>query len=396
MGFAKSAQIEAEENGFWPTGKSLCPAHLGDLYLRAIVERNLDAPSCSYCGAVSDSPDVPIAGALDLVLAAFVTGISAFYERADGPIEFDGDAMVETSDAADVVDELLPLDGTHAADEIRSDITEAMRDTLWLPSHWARLSPDEALLYSWDAFQEQVKHHSRFFFSDFVDPIDDERLSPRSLFAQIAENAVRDEGMFYIPCPTLYRARTFAEDPDLGEHACAAALGAPPKTLAAANRMSPAGISMFYGATDSQTAIAEATAHSHDKYVLVGQFAPMRELRLLNLTRLPDVPSPFDPTLRNRFYMAKFLQRFVADLVRPIQLDGRVHIEYVPTQVFTEYLRQSFPARLDGMIFPSTQGQGANIVLFYDNYFVSDEGHAHDQTRLVLSAGSVERHEVAP
>lgn len=386
--------MAADEDGYWPSDKSICPVHLNDSYLRALVERNFDEETCSYCGASSEGSDEPLAASLDVVLSAFISAASRFYERADGPIEFDGETMVKTRDADDVLDDLMPP-GDVYVDEIRGDMAEAMRDTLWLPANWARLAPDAVLLYSWDAFQEVVKHQSRFFFSDFVNPVDDERLSPRALFARIAESAARDEGMFYAPCPTLYRARAFAEEPDVAEYGCAAQLGAPPSTHAAANRMSPAGISMFYGATDPATAIAEVTAHSPHKHVLVGEFAGLRELRLLNLTRIPDVPSPFDPAQSDRFFMTRFLQRFVADLIKPVELDGREHIEYVPTQVFTEYIRQSFPARLDGMIFPSAQGAGDNVVLFYDNEFVKDEGEATDYTRLVLVAGSVVKHTVA-
>jgi len=394
VGFAKNAMMAAAEDGYWSSDKSICPAHLDDPYLRALLESNLDEETCSYCGASGEGAEEPVAASLDIVLSAFISAASRFYERADGSIVFDGETMVETCDADDVLDDLMPPGDVHA-DEIRGDMAEAMRDTLWLPANWARLAPDEVLLYSWDAFQEVVKHQSRYLFSDFVDPVDDERLSPRALFARIAESAARDEGMFYAPCPTLYRARAFAEEPDVAEYGCAAQLGAPPKTLTAANRMSPAGISMFYGATDPATAITEVTAHSPHKHVLVGEFAPLRELRLLNLTHIPDIPSPFDPAQLDRFFMTRFLQRFVADLIKPVELDGPEHIEYVPTQVFTEYIRQSFPGRLDGMIFPSAQGAGSNVVLFYDNEFVKDEGCVNDQTRLVLVAGSVEKHTIS-
>ncbi|OBF25084.1 RES family NAD+ phosphorylase [Mycobacterium sp. ACS4331] len=103
----------------------------------------------------------------------------------------------------------------------------------------------------------------------------------------------------------------------------------------------------------------------------------------------------FDPAQLDRFFMTRFLRRFVADVIKPVELDAREHIEYVPTQVFTEYIRQSFPGRLDGMIFPSAQGAGSNVVLFYDNEFVKDEGKANDYTRLVLVSGSAEKHTIA-
>lgn len=56
--------------------------------------------------------------------------------------------------------------------------------------------------------------------------------------------------------------------------------------------------------------------------------------------------------------MLCFLQKFIHDITLPVELDGREHVDYVPTQVFTEYLRYAFLARVDGLTFPSVQGPG--------------------------------------
>lgn len=47
--------------------------------------------------------------------------------------------------------------------------------------------------------------------------------------------------------------------------------------------------------------------------------------------------------------------------------DERTHIDYLPTQAFTEYLRDARfgGKRIDGIRYPSATGkQGANVVLF--------------------------------
>ena len=53
------------------------------------------------------------------------------------------------------------------------------------------------------------------------------------------------------------------------------------------------------------------------------------------------------------------------------RLDGREHIEYVPTQIVTEYFRRIFRVegrRLDGIIYESSRVVGRNaFVLFCEN-----------------------------
>ena len=60
---------------------------------------------------------------------------------------------------------------------------------------------------------------------------------------------------------------------------------------------------------------------------------------MVNLTALSPIPSVFDPEQRKYYYELVFLHEFAQDLSAPVVLDGREHIEYVPTQVITEYMR---------------------------------------------------------
>ncbi len=69
--------------------------------------------------------------------------------------------------------------------------------------------------------------------------------------------------------------------------------------------------------------------------------------------------------------MLLFLHRLARDISRPIIRDDRVHIEYVPTQVVTEFIRSAKTE--DGKSFDgirlrsSRQGDGMSLVLFADN-----------------------------
>ncbi len=56
----------------------------------------------------------------------------------------------------------------------------------------------------------------------------------------------------------------------------------------------------------------------------------------------PDVPSLFDPKQRHRRPDLLFLRGFAADVRRLARPDDKEHLDYVPTQVVAEYLRQLF------------------------------------------------------
>ena len=50
----------------------------------------------------------------------------------------------------------------------------------------------------------------------------------------------------------------------------ASKLGSPPLEKASANRMSPAGISMFYGCDDVETVVAEISSHTERHFAVIG------------------------------------------------------------------------------------------------------------------------------
>jgi hypothetical protein len=160
----------------------------------------------------------------------------------------------------------------------------------------------------------------------------------------------------------------------------AAQLGPPPREFASNSRMSPAGITMFYGSDDIATAVAEIGAHSSQRHAILGQFETTRDLTLLNLTDLPRVPSLYTDAGRTpKRYDLIFLHSFAADLGKPIALDGREHIEYVPTQVVTEYLRYVSTNAVDGILYRSAQNNGVCCVLFCDATNCIDPGQTPDR-----------------
>jgi hypothetical protein len=143
--------------------------------------------------------------------------------------------------------------------------------------------------------------------------------------------------------------------------------------------MSPAGIVMTYVSEDKLTALHE-TADAVGTYA-IGKFRVRRDIRILDLAALPPVPSLFDELPDSLEYDPRrsliFLHRLAGDISRPIARDDRVHIEYVPTQVVTEYVRSAkIPDEgLDGIRYRSSRRDGGmSLVLFADRLNVVGAG----------------------
>jgi hypothetical protein len=134
--------------------------------------------------------------------------------------------------------------------------------------------------------------------------------------------------------------------------------------------MSPAGIVMFYASEHALTALRE-TARKSGSFA-IGQFETLRTVLILDLTRLPPVPSLFDPSdSAGPRAPVIFLHEFTRDVSKSVAHDERVRVDYVPTQVVTEYFRSVFKlpdgSRLTGIRYMSAQHPGhASVVIFAD------------------------------
>jgi hypothetical protein len=167
----------------------------------------------------------------------------------------------------------------------------------------------------------------------------------------------------------LYRARVFQSIERLNDALCRPDLhlGSPPANLASAGRMNARGISVFYGATDADVAIAEVRPPVGSR-AAVGKFCIIRPLRLLDLTALKyvqDGGSVFDPTLKRRLERVAFLRSLEQRMTRPVMPNDEA-FDYLATQAIADFLATENAPQLDGIIFRSAQVKdGRNVVLFH-------------------------------
>jgi hypothetical protein len=221
-----------------------------------------------------------------------------------------------------------------------------------------------------------VKHRSRYLFGQTSDlRSEDYHVKPYDILTGIGRDTFKYGLVRTLPAgSSILRCRQHT--PEL-RVTTAAQISSPPEQFAISpNRMSPAGISMFYGAFDAATCVLETidrgdTVKTH--YTLA-TFQNRHPLQVVDLSLIPPVPSVFDRDKWEDYYPIIFMRDLTEDFSRPIERDQRVHIEYVPTQIVTEFYRYAFidsageRVRIDGLIYPSSRNRGKNAcVLFFDD-----------------------------
>lgn len=223
--------------------------------------------------------------------------------------------------------------------------------------------------------------------------MDDELLPPGKLLSAVGDAILRSGQRVLKRSADLriIRARVHGPSEILET---ARTLGSPPSSCAKHNRMSGEGISMFYGAEDADTAIAEIRSNSN-QVATVGSWTPTRELVYLDLLATRPIPSIFDADERSYLTELRFLVGFADDLARPIDVEYR-GLEYIPTQIVTEYIRDYLKTEddhhIDAIRYRSaTEEGGVCWVVFAGPDDCGDEGDSGEPL-LILDPNSVRRY----
>lgn len=349
--------------------------HLRESYVQCpfIYPKPLSSRRCDFCGRKSGRP---IAAPLDDVLGFIVQGLEfEWRDPNDEGIAWesaDGGWQGEVLDTYDLLfDEiLLPVEN----EQLQEKILSSLGDRQWCQRDYYELPDHLALIVSWKEFSKTVRYETRYVFLTAPAPRERYRgfkdIPPSEMLDKIGE-VVQSVGLIKVlPKETrIFRVRSHSHLECLST---ATQLGPPLPCLAVlSNRMSPAGIPMFYGALDSNTALQETkgTASPNDDIATLATFVILHDIKVLDLTALPEIPSLFDSVnLPNRSDI-RFLHAFVSDLAKPISRDGLEHIEYIPTQIVTEYFRRVFRNEagdaIMGIVYPSSKKSGGrSCVLF--------------------------------
>lgn len=359
--------------------KSVCADHFDSTYLQNYINENGTSGKCNYCGkhgTVLSMPDFiglvrrKIESEFDDVDEAGLPTERSYFDDDEEKIPelkrfytapSDAKCYEDTSEVLEDID-LLP-----EPEALYNDLLEALPNHAWISSDPFIISRDKELSLQWNNFAEMVKHRQRFTFWTR-----DEFSGVQSEYDNCLMDILHELGSLIHEadlCKTLdasellFRARPIEKDTPLTFKE----IPSSPDSKASQNRMSPAGISMFYGSFDEETARLE-TSSNHDGKgrFLIGRFHAKNPLLILDLTKIPK-PLFWEQGQDYREQLI-FLNTFSREISKPIDKKDNNYIEYVPTQVFTEYLRFVFKyygkESLDGLKYRSSINNRPCIVLF--------------------------------
>jgi hypothetical protein len=354
------------ESGLHSVGqKFVCSDCIEDYALKDFIEDNVtELHGCDYC---QRSREGRRSIDSDTLLEFIAEGLHTEYEDPVNSVGWDsaeGGWLLPTIDLYDLFQDL----GLGAFSE---DAALAFSGHEWVEIDPYGDSPWEQQLSRWAQFCLDVKHDRRFFFHGAGTRRNGQSLV--DILDEIGKVAIESQMVSTLNAGSiLYRARQHSKALTITPTAIAE-LATPPAELAVtSNRMSPAGIPIFYAVRDSETAFLETVAADATRPIVsIGKFETTAELCVLDLAEIPQMPSLFDESYRHLRAGLKFMRAFADDLAEPIQRDGREHIDYVPTQIVSEFFRLRFNlpgGSANGICFKSSkQVDGICVCLFFKN-----------------------------
>lgn len=346
--------------------KVCCPNCFSNYAVKAYFDGVEDFGDCHFCGerSVSVLPVSDVAKFLD-------EGIARKYEPEEGgsvwgcfsveDVLLDYEQVFE--DAPQSVDP--PLSEIIAETSCYCGMALTFRD-LW----------NEPYEGKWKKFCDLVKHEMRFtifmhyaaqaeaWLSGEAPPENcDENVNGLFQLWNSFEKTFSELTTDFPIGKRLYRARMNSAGKTLGHEE----LTSPPLLATRNNRMSPVGISYFYGTEDAETAISE-TRPFVGAEVAIAEFQTEAELNVLDLVDIPPRVSPFDGKhywLELEEFMKPFLMGFSDAIAQPVA-PGDEPLEYVPTQVFCEFIKNNYWKHpVHGIRYKSALRKGGvSVVLF--------------------------------
>jgi hypothetical protein len=383
-------------------GSYICPDCIQEDGIKAfIIENSTTSDStCSYCNDTkikTCNMGLVVGYIHDCIIKEWSDPAEELpYESAEGGYQGN---VLDTHD-------LLWQVGVSVDDEsILDDIAESIHQSHWTKNNYFSLAPDQTLSYGWKSFCQIVMSKSRYFFlsasNKSYDRKQHDEMNPIEILDSVA-SIIKNLTMLK-EIPTSEEIKRVRIVDEYREATTASDLGSPPLDFCKmANRMSPAGIPMFYGAFDLETSIKETYEPEPNltKKAVAGNFYPCRTLNVIDLSQKFKIPTIFDQDQSFRFEK-RFLYDFIKDFTKPIERADRAHIDYVPTQIVTEYFRhilsKDTSLKIDGVIYPSSKNQNHKaIVIFADNDQCVEKGTKSRYTEELLFLNNFEEIDLTP
>ncbi len=364
--------------------KRVCIDCIKEPFLRAITEKARDEATCSYCNQVGATLEIGdlaerVEGAFEKHFTRTASEPSSLeyamlkdkesnyeWEREGEPVVYAimNAAEIPEEAAQDIQNILEHKNGTY-------DDGDMGRESAFDSESHYREKPATGAdwHHEWDHVENSLRTEARFFSSDAEKMLSSIFAGIESLQTATSKPIIVQAG----PETTnnkLFRARVFQSDEKLKTalENLDLELAPPPSVLATAGRMNARGISVFYGATNASTALAEIRPPVGSS-VVVAHFDIVRPVHLLDLAALGEIGvagSIFDSAYSTQLERAAFLSTLGQRITRPVMPDDEA-LDYLVTQAIADYLATRSSHPVDGIIYRSAQNQndGRNVVLFH-------------------------------
>jgi hypothetical protein len=347
------------------TTEFVCANHLDDKFIQKKIRKEGKTSKCTYCNKTR------IVVPISILLETIITGIDYLFEdpgdsrylNKESRHGYDGD----TFNFIDILyDDKLDLNITD--DNLYEDIYKYLNNDSIYCDKTEFYSESDDLDNLWTHFKETVKYKARFVYY-FKDVFKDfQYVDPYYILDRIQRSIQKFNLVTELSKNTkLYRTRQHSNIGDVNE---ASDIASAPKNLAKAyGRMNPSGISMFYCSKDKDLTIAEVVDRQsiENFFYTTAIFRNKNKIRLVDLCNIPNIGSIFDDSENKERETLFFLKEFVNDISKPITSEDSI-IDYIPTQIVTEYIKFNSKLNVDGIIYPSSKINGGNnIVLFYNH-----------------------------
>ena len=267
MGQTKKMWMDLMERGDWPDGlddKFVCSRYFNDRYLKNLIHRYAEdgEGKCSYCGRRGEVCSMQhfmeqvswkIHMYFDDVNNASLLYADSFYDDENEVIpgfkrvgEYIAPKEAEYFESTwDLMDDLGLVSDD---EELDNDIESVFTTEEWIERDILHEDYGRALLNKWQSFVLAVTHIRQFTFlatPEFLPLVKGEEGKRDTDILSSLQALIIQQGLIReLPEGTkLYRARRVSDNSKKYEFND---ITAAPDTSATANRMSPAGISMFY------------------------------------------------------------------------------------------------------------------------------------------------------
>ncbi|MFH1561887.1 MAG: HEPN-associated N-terminal domain-containing protein [Nitrospirota bacterium] len=346
--------------------------------IKEFIRDNNQTGQCDYC----NSTTIPIREVSEV--GEFVMdGFNRCYEDAANSVGYcseEGGYLLDT----DEIEEILNF-----KEEIFSakldDPTNLLHDLVEIDTTpYVRKCPysmGEDKISTWEDFCTRVKFRERYTVFMLRRETSIEQQNHENFLSEVLKDLFEYCKTTLYPGQDIFRARLIASQFEL----CNEELTSPPSNKAKNSRMSPAGISVFYGALEENTAISEIQPSIIDK-VAIGHFKVKIPLKIINLSSIPKPIHIFNENYDFHFeeFVRPFIGKFIKDISKPIRKTD-TEIEYLPTQVFTEFIRNAsnykfdfsckgvdyVDYKVDGILYPSSLRQGGCCIVLFNGPEIS-------------------------